>query len=104
MIDDSVLAYEKEMNELMGPMGVKTEVSERDSCYYMTVDGSKLYNTDAEWNKKVGKGFVDFVTVFVPRMYLDMEKVVLNETRVEFKIGTLFDMMIRIKEYGHEDD
>jgi hypothetical protein len=103
MIEESVLAYEKEMNELMKPMGIVTEVSERESCYYMTVDGSKLYNTDAEWEKNVGKGFVDFISVFVPRMYTSMEKVVLNETRVEFRIGTLFDMMIRIKEYGDEN-
>ena len=103
MIDDSVLAYEKEMNDLMKAMGVITEVSERESCYYMTVDGSKLYPTAAEWQLNVGRNFVDFITVFVPKMYLDMEKAVINETRVEFRIGTLFDMMVRIKEYGDED-
>jgi hypothetical protein len=102
MIDESVLVYEKEMNDLLKPMGVVTEVSERESCYYMTVDGSKLYPTAEEWKTKVGRSFEDFIKVFVPKMYLAMETVTLNETRVEFRIGTLFDMMIRIKEYGDD--
>lgn len=102
MMDDSVLQYEKEMNDLFKPMGIKTEVSERDSCYYMTVDGSKLYNTAAEWEKNVGRNFEDLIKVFVPKMYMDMESATLNETRVEFRIGTIFDMMVRIKEYGDD--
>lgn len=102
MIDETVLEYEKELNSLLKPMGVKTEVSERESCYYMTVDGSQLYNTAAEWEKKIGRKFEDFVKVFVPKMYMDMESVTLNETRVEFKIGTIFDMMMRVKEYGED--
>lgn len=102
MIDDSVLAYEKEMNDLLKPMGVVTAVSERESCYYMTVDGSKLYPTNDEWKRRVGRGFSDFIATFVPKMYLEMEMAVINETRVEFRIGTLFDMMIRIKEYANE--
>jgi hypothetical protein len=104
MIDDAVLKYGKDVNELMGPMGITADVTERESCYYLTVDGSGLYPTDAEWVKNIGKGFVDFVNVFVPKMFTEMEAATINETRVEFRIGTLFDMMVRIKEYGTEED
>lgn len=102
MIDESVLAYEKEMNELLTPLGVNSVVVERDSCYYMVVDGGKVFKTADEWEKKVGRKFVDFICVFVPKMFLEMERAILNETQVEFRIGTIFDMMLRIKEYGED--
>jgi len=101
MIDETVLKYERELTELLSPMGVSSVVSDRDSCYYLTVDGSKLYPTKEQWKERTGREFIEFVSVFIPKMYTAMEHVELNETRIEFKIGTIFDMMVRIKEYGN---
>lgn len=103
MIDDSILKYGVDVHEILGPLGITSEVSERDSCYYLTVDGSKLRSDAAGWKAATGRDFVTFVTVFIPRMFTALESVTLNETRVEFRIGTIFDIMMKIEEYGEQN-
>lgn len=102
MIDESILKYQTELTEILSPLGITAAVSDRDSCYYLTVDGTNLYPTAAQWKEKIGREFVTFINVFVPRMYTGLESVAITETCVEFRIGTIFDMMLRVKEYGDQ--
>jgi hypothetical protein len=81
-------------------MGVTAQVVEREGCYYLNVEGGKVFKTAEAWEEQVGRNFVDFISVFVPKIFMDMDRTVLNKTQVEFRIGTVFDMMLRIKEYG----
>ena len=97
MIDDSVLTYEKELNDIFTPIGINATVTERDNCYYLTVDGSRLWSTAEQWEKHINRSFTEFITVFLPKMFGELESTLINETRVEFRIGTIFDMMLRIK-------
>lgn len=97
MIDDTILNYEREINDIFTPIGIRAVVTERDNCYYLTVDGSKLWSTTAQWEKNINRPFVEFIGVFLPNLFGELESTVINETRVEFRIGTIFDMMLRIK-------
>lgn len=100
MIDENILKYKTDIEYMLSPLQITTEVIERDSCYYLVVDGSKLFTTTEDWEKNFGKSFTEFIPVVVNNMIRELEKVELNQSCVEFRIGTIFDMMLRIKEYG----
>ena len=102
MIDENIEQYQKEVMEILGPMGITAKVSVCDSCYFLTVDGSKLYPTKAQWKERIGREFPEFIRVFIPKMYHSMLAVEVSETCVEFEIGTIFDIMLRIKSYDND--
>jgi hypothetical protein len=104
MIDENIVAYEQEIKQILGPMGVRAKVSERESCFYLTVDGSDLAATKQDWRKKVGREFAEFVRVFVPVRFHAMDSVELSETSVEFRIGTLFDLMVNVEKYSGDQE
>ena len=87
--------YHKEINEIFKPLGVEAFVFEEDSCYYLQVDGSKVFQNDQQWLKATNRTFENFIGVFVPKRYKTMETIKESDTRLKFKIGTVFDMLLR---------
>lgn len=97
MIDEHIAAYEKELTSIFSPLGINVAIATRENCYYAIIDGTKLWPTEKLWREKVFKPFKDIAMVFIPKWLKELEMTQVNETCIEIKIGTVFDMMVRIK-------
>ena len=94
-LTSSLDKYADDLNKIFKPLGVTAVVEDRDSCYYLILDGTKLYPTAPEWKNNIGKTFNDFVGVFIPNLFHKMECNIISDTKVEFVIGNVFDMLAR---------
>ena len=73
------------------PMRVTIDVELRKDQYYLVMDGSQTYPDPAKWDMIWG-GFLLFAT-FHLRDHVHYEPKQLTTTRVEFKIGSVMDIL-----------
>ena len=79
------------VRERVRPMRVTIDVELRKDKYYLIVDGSKTYPDPEKWESMWG-GFVVFAT-FHLRDHVHYTPKQLTKTRVEFKIGSVMDIL-----------
>ena len=75
----------------VSPMRVQLTVELRDDEYFLIVDGTKTYPDPEKWEKMWG-GFAVFAT-FHLREHVHYEPKQLTKTQIEFKIGSVMDIL-----------
>jgi hypothetical protein len=73
------------------PMRVRLTVELRRGKYYLIIDGTETYPDPAKWDTMWG-GFLVFAT-FHLRDHVHYKPKQLTKTRVEFKIGSVMDIL-----------
>jgi hypothetical protein len=79
------------VRERVRPMRVTVDVELRRDKYYLIMDGSQTYCDPDKWHMMWG-GFVVFATFHV-RDHVHYKPKQLTTTRVEFKIGSVMDIL-----------
>lgn len=75
----------------VAPMRVKLTVELREDEYFLIVDGTKTYHNPEKW-KDLWGGFDVFAT-FHLREHVHFQPKHLTETQMEFKIGSVMDIL-----------
>jgi hypothetical protein len=88
--------YAVRANKLFKPLGIVSEIIDRDGCLYLILDGTTLYDrTRMTWKEMIGKDFDEFTSTIVPSMFGPFPPEKISDTKMEFKIGTIFDILAR---------
>jgi hypothetical protein len=85
------IPFVDEVRQRVKPMRVTIDVELRRDTYYIVVDGSKTYPDPEKWDSMWG-GFVVFAT-FHLREHVHYKPKHLTTTRIEFKIGSVMDIL-----------
>lgn len=88
---DANFEFIDQLKKELAPIDVSIDVEFRKQKYYITVDGTKTYTDPAEW----ASNWNDFSTFasYQLRDYVTTKPKVITPTRVEFKVGSLLDII-----------
>lgn len=87
---DEKFNFVAKLQEQIGPLKVKVELTMRDQVYYLVVDGTEQASWGA-WDKYWG-GFSTFASGYV-REHIKADGTLVAPAIVEFRIGTLLDLL-----------
>lgn len=85
------IPFVETVQKLVRPMRVKLTVELRQDQYYLIVDGTETYTDPKKWDSIWG-GFLVFAT-FHLREHVHYQPKQLTETQIEFKIGSVMDIL-----------
>ena len=71
---------------------VTVNVEERNHTFYLIVDASNSYAIP-DWEKYWGTGYIGIITTLVGELYGTIEANLIAPAVIEYKIGTLLDMI-----------
>lgn len=82
-----------DLSRVLRPLGVTVTMATRDSTYYVNIDATSGMFTKEKWIDTFGISFEQMVTRNMMVHYVPLEVIRLTDLSIEFKIGTLFDLL-----------
>ena len=81
----------KKIEKLFKPLRIELELISRKDIYYLIIDGTKTYEDPGKWELS-WISFENYVSSHVRKIVTGKPKL-LTKTRLEYKIGTLLDIL-----------